>query len=67
MIPTAALRQSQRPAPVDPDCAAYAQGAADAVTGVLWILEDRLRQPLAPSVKGELLRLRSLLRDREGA
>ena len=64
MIPTAALRQALQPPPVDPNSAAYQQGMSDTLTGLLWILEDRLQHPLAPSAQGELLRLRNLLQER---
>jgi hypothetical protein len=64
MIPTAALRQALQPPPVDPNSAAYQQATQDAINGILWILEDRLQHPLAPSAKGELQRLRNLLQDR---
>jgi hypothetical protein len=37
---------------------------ADTLHGLLWILEDRLQQPIAPSAKGELQRLRNLLQER---
>jgi len=64
MIPTAALRQALKPPPVDPNAAAYQQGMADTVHGLLWILEDRLQHPIAPAAKNELQRLRNLLQDR---
>jgi hypothetical protein len=64
MIPTAALRQALQPPLVDPNAAAYQQGMADTLHGLLWILEDRLQQPIAPSAKGELQRLRNLLQER---
>jgi hypothetical protein len=64
MIPTAALRQALKPPPVDPSAAAYQQGMADTVHGLLWILEDRLQHPIAPAAKGELQRLRNLLQER---
>jgi hypothetical protein len=64
MIPTAALRQALQPPSVDPNAAAYQQGMADTVHGLLWILEDRLQQPIAPSARGELQRLRNLLQER---
>jgi hypothetical protein len=64
MIPTAALRQALKPPPVDPNAAAYQQGMADTVHGLLWILEDRLQQPISTTAKGELQRLRNLLQER---
>jgi hypothetical protein len=64
MIPTAALRQALQPSPVDPNSAAYQQATQDTIKGILWILEDRLQHPLAPSAKGELQRLRNLLQNR---
>jgi hypothetical protein len=64
MIPTAALRQALQPPPVDPNAAAYQQGMADTVHGLLWILEDRLQHPIAPAAKGELQRLRLILSER---
>jgi hypothetical protein len=64
MIPTAALRQALQPPLVDPNAAAYQQGMADTLHGLLWILEDRLQHPIAPAAKGELQRLRLILSER---
>ena len=64
MIPTADLRQALQPQPVDPNAAAYQKGMTETHHGLLWILEDRLQHPLAPSAKGELQRLRTLLQER---
>lgn len=67
MIPTAALRRALQPQPVDPDSAAYNQATNDTVAGILWIIDDRLQHPLPPSAKSELLRLRTVLKDRHAA
>jgi len=64
MIPTAAYRQALQPPPVDPNAAAYQQATQDTIEGLLWIIDDRLQQPLTPAAKGELQRLRNLLQQR---
>jgi hypothetical protein len=64
MIPTAALRQALQPPPIDPNSAAYQQATQDTIEGLLWIIDDRLQQPISTIAKGELQRLRNLLQDR---
>lgn len=66
MIPTAALRKAQQ-RPIDPNAAAYRQATRDTINGILWIIDDRLQHPLAPSAKGELQRLRLILNDHPAA
>lgn len=67
MIPTAALRQALQPPSIDPNAAAYQQATQDTINGILWILEDRLQQPISTIAKGELQRLRLILIDHPAA
>jgi hypothetical protein len=64
MIPTAALRQALQPPPIDPNAAAYQQATQDTIEGLLWIIDDRLQQPISSIAKGELQRLRFILSER---
>jgi hypothetical protein len=67
VIPTAALRKSLQQSAVDHDCAAYRQGMTDTVEGLIWLLNQRLEQPLSPGAKSELARLRIVLTERAEA
>jgi hypothetical protein len=64
MIPTAALRQALKPAPIDPDSAAYNQAVTDTVEGILWLIDARLSMPLSRTARAELVHLSQALTPR---
>lgn len=57
MFPTAAHREAD----AINLAALYDQARDETIRGLLWILEDRLSQPLTASAKAELRRLRHVL------
>jgi hypothetical protein len=64
MIPTAALRQSLKPKPIDPDSAAYNQAVTDTVEGILWLIDARLSMPISHAARAELQHLSQALTER---